>query len=498
MAGFLPLPPNHFRILRRPSRIQLAASLLFFLAADFVPAQCVDPASACAASIQGVPVSRLIDEQRPYTLDELIDLAEANHPHTRAAWERALQAADRVGIARSAYLPEFSLLAVFSDQRMINPFPKPLAPRGYTMAEIPTIAPMLALDYALFDSGQRHARLEQSKAEQLAAKASLERAHQDVAFDVIRAYYSLLTAQQRLDAANRVLATAHTTQQAIESQLENGRATLPDVLNARAATAQAEFNQAAADGLVREARVVLRESLGVEPSDQIRIAAPARTPDALAVTLSIADLVQDAQNKRPDLVRLQEDLKASSAEIRAAKAEQRPSLHLSANLGQTALWPTSDYGQLGNANQTTWNVGVNFHWSVFDAGKRNLETAVAQSRQKEAAAALEEKHDNVTRETWSAYLEFRTAMRKYDSALALRKAAQSSYDANFEAFRYGVKNFIDVTSAEKQLAEAEFTMVEAESSVWLSATRLEYATGHLLHSSVFTGRSTPQSAEKDR
>ena len=440
----------------------------------------------------------LLDEQKAYALDELIDLAEANHPRTREAWERALQAADRVGIARSAYLPEFSLLALFGDQRMINPFPKPLAPRGYTMAEIPTVAPMLALDYALFDSGKRRATLEQNKAEQLAAKAGLERAHQDVALNVVRAYYGLLTAQQRIEAANRVLATAHTTQQAIESQLENGRATLPDVLNARAATAQAEFNQESADGSMREARVLLRESLGVEPSDRIQIAAPAATPDALAVTLSIADLVREAQNMRPDLIQLQDDLKASTAEIRAAKAEQRPSLHLSANLGQTAIWPTTDYGQLGNANQTTWNVGVNFHWSVFDAGKRSLDVALAKSRQKEAAATLEEKQDSVTRETWSAYLDFRTAMRKYDAAQALRQAAQSSYDANFEAFRYGVKNFIDVTSAEKQLAEAEFTLVEAESSVWLSATRLEYSTGHLLHSSVFIHHDAAQDAGKDR
>src|SRR6266850_8136589 len=42
-----------------------------------------------------------IDAAKTYTLTELIDLAEAHNPATRAAWERARSQAADLGIARS-------------------------------------------------------------------------------------------------------------------------------------------------------------------------------------------------------------------------------------------------------------------------------------------------------------------------------------------------------------------------------------------------------------
>jgi hypothetical protein len=56
----------------------------------------------------------------------------------RTAWERAKQKADELGLAKSAYYPELESLAVFGDERLMNPFPKPLAPRGYVMVEVPS------------------------------------------------------------------------------------------------------------------------------------------------------------------------------------------------------------------------------------------------------------------------------------------------------------------------------------------------------------------------
>jgi outer membrane protein TolC len=444
----------------------------------------VDETEHCFRDVAVAATPVAVDSTRNYRLEELIDIAETNHPRTRMAWEQAKQAAERVGIARAAYLPELALLAYFGDERIINPFPKPLAPRGYTMVEMPTVAPKIGLAYALFDSGARHAQLDRAKAEQLAASAGFARTNQQVAYDLVRAYYAVLTGEQRLEAAEQVLRTARTTQEATEAELANGRATLPDVLNARAETARAEYDREAADGAVREARVALRDQMGVDPSDEIRIARPATTPEALEVTQSIEELVHEALADRPDLQQMFAQLKANEAGIRAAKANERPSLQLGAQLGQTALWPTSDYGQLGAADQTTWSAGVNFQWNLFDGGKRRAEVAAAQSAERERTAGLRDEQNRIARQVWTAYLGFRTAMRKHEAAASLKRAAQTSYAASFEAYKYGVKNYIDVAAAEKQLSESEFTLVASESEVWTSALELEFATGHLLRSGI--------------
>jgi len=212
-------------------------------------------AADCARNVLPVDRPAEVDPARAYSLAELIDIAEFNNPRTHIVWERAKQAAERLGIAKSAYFPVLSGLAAFADQRLIEPFPKPLAPRGYTMVEVPAVVPEITLDYLIFDFGKREAKVDTAIAEKIAAGANFIRANQEVAFRVATAYYKLLTAQERLAAAQETLKTAQTTQDAAEAQLNNGRSTLPDVLNARAETAQAVFDKESADGDEKIARI---------------------------------------------------------------------------------------------------------------------------------------------------------------------------------------------------------------------------------------------------
>jgi outer membrane protein len=495
--------PANWKPARSRQRDGCAASYIALLLAALVMhsphlhAQCqgqvtsIATASTCTVSATPVAAEAKIDAAHPYRLEELIDLAERNNPQTRIAWESAKQAADRLGIARSAYYPHLAALALFGDQRLINPFPKPLAPRGYVMVEIPVAEEELELEYNIFDFGRRSAKLESSKALRLAAVAAFQRTNQDVAFRVVTGYYNLLTAQERLAATRQIVKTAETTQQAAEAQLANGRATLPDLLNAKAATAQAAYDLEASIGAEAEARVTLREALGVEPSDEIAVATPEAAPLPAEIASSAEKLVEQAQLNRPDLKDLFERLHAANAEVSAAHAENRPSLHLQASGGQSSIWPTTSYGELGSANQSIWNVGIKFQWSLFDGGQRKNEVRLADSKRREAQEALRDKQDQVTHEVWSAYLQFRTAVRQQEAAETLLNSAQTSYDASLEAYKYGVKNLVDLVAAETQLAQARLARVQSRSNVQVGAVNLDYRTGNLLRQSAPLVQTSP-------
>jgi outer membrane protein TolC len=121
-------------------------------------------------------------------------------------------------------------------------------------------------------------------------------------------------------------------------------------------------------------------------------------------------------------------------------------------------------------------------WKVFDGGARRNELAAAQSKKREAQDELTEKRDQATREVWTAYIAFRTAVRKQQAAVSLLEAANESYSASLEAYKYGVKNLIDVVTAERQLAQARLSGVSARSQLFLEAVDLEFVTGNLLRS----------------
>src|SRR5262249_19220883 len=86
----------------------------------------------------------------------------------------------------------------------------------------------------------------------------------------------------------------------------------------------------------------------------------------------------------------------------------------------------------------------------------------------------------VQREVWISYIAFRTALRQEEAAVALLSAAETSYSASLDAYNYGVKNLVDVVTAEKQLALARLSSVSARSQVFTQAVRLESVTGSLL------------------
>jgi outer membrane protein TolC len=422
----------------------------------------------------------VLDPQKPYRLEELIDLAERTHPRTRIAWERVSQRAAELGLARSEWYPVLAAIALGANQHIINPFPKPLAPNGYTMVDLPAAEGALQLEYVLFDFGRRATLVDAAKTRRLAADAALFREAQSVAFDTAKAYYNLLTAGERMQAMTQILQTAQTTQTAAEAQLANGRATLPDVLNARAAAAQAVYDRAVAEGDQRIARVELREAVGVTPSEEIAIDQQLQLPDPDAVSRTIEDLVRQALKDRPDLEGLAREIHVAEDEIRAAHSSYRPTVTAASAYGETALWPLSDYGTLGNAARITWSATLKLNWTLFDGGRRHNELLLAESKQRAAQAELQLNQDHATREVWSAYLRFQTAVRRREAAESLLQAADTSYAASLEAYQYGVKNLIDVVSAEKQLSQARLAHVEARSELLVSAVSLQYATGTLL------------------
>jgi outer membrane protein TolC len=304
-----------------------------------------------------------------------------------------------------------------------------------------------------------------------------------VAFRVVTDYFNLITAQERLEASRQIVKTAQTTQDAAEAQLANGRSTLPDVLNAKAATAQAHYDLEASIGAADTARVVLRESLGVEPSDAIVVEQPTGLPLPTQVVESTANLVEAAMQQRPDLRAVSEKLRAANAGFKAAKSEYLPAIHLGASAAQQALWPSINVhgpNPLGNANQTVWSAAVTIQWTLFDGGLRRNEVLLADSKRREVQDEQREKADAIGREVWLAYVQFRTAVRQHEAAETLLKSANTSYDASLDAYRYGVKNLVDLVTAENQLAQARLAIVQSRSAVRINAANLDYATGTLL------------------
>ena len=383
----------------------------------------------------------------------VIDIAQRRNPATRVAWEQARQAAIDVGIARAAYLPALTASAVAGWEHVIFPFPSNLVPQGFIVFNAQEVYPQLTVKYLLLDFGGRAAAVEAAGQLSIAGNVAFTAAHQQLIFNVARAYFTLDGADAAVRAAQQGLADAQVVQQSAEALFGRGLDTIVDVQLARRATAQAHYDLAQANTAQHDAMYTLLAAMDLPPTTKMRVADATERPLPKRTALSVDDVLREALRRRPDLLAEVAKLRATDAEIAAARSALLPKISLGANVqGNIGRLSVDDSPYLGVVKPQGAAL-LNLGWPLTKADCcRTIE--LAQSQGEEASAALKERTDQALREVALAYDQVDTGLQQYDAAIALQNASEAAFHSASDSYAHGVGTLTDATSAQTGLATA--------------------------------------------
>jgi outer membrane protein TolC len=413
-----------------------------------------------------------IDPTKSYSLAELIDLAETHNPETHFAWERARAQAAALGIARSELFPTLAAAALSQTSREETYLGTLFYRQTFQDFQV-----ALDLNYTVFDFGARAGRIDAARGEVLAANFEFNDTHRRVIYQVEQAYYQLLNASGQEDAARASLSNAQAVQQSAEERLKNGLATLPDVLEARSATAQAEYELQAVLGAEEIAQGNLATALGTSPTEAIHVETLKELPTPNSVGVSVELAINRAFAQRPDLMRLVAEIRSSNATVREARAAYYPSLSVNVNPVAQSLYGLQQTLPWGHTAGLTGGLSLTLSWTVFDGGARKNNVVQAEANVRAAEAQANAARDEIANQVWAAYSKLNTAFRQRQAATALLEAASQSYDSALESYNYGLRNFLDVTAAQRTLAQARSTDVVARTQVLTALADLAFRTG---------------------
>lgn len=417
------------------------------------------------------------DPSKIYTLPELVDVAEQNNPETRVAWQNAKARAADLGVTKATLYPTLAALAL-ADSNRTNIFFTP----NYIRQTTGTFSPVLVLDYTIFDFGRRLDEVAISRNNLLAANFQFNNTHRQVIFQVMEAYYRVLNSKGQESAQEANLKNAQTVQDAAEARLHEGLATLPDVLEARSATAQADYDLQAAIGATEIAHGDLATALGISPSSQFQVESIEHVTIPQDLTDTVEKSIDRALTQRPDLMQQVEQLRAAGAEIKVAKTAYLPTLSFGGTGGVARTYAQQSLAPgVYSQTQETWDARLSLNWNLFDGFAREKRLARAKADQKQAAAEVDAIRDQVENQVWSAYSTARTALRQQKAAAALLAATSESYDAALQSYNFGVRSQIDVVSAQRALAVARTADVSARTQLLTGVAALAFQTGDLLH-----------------
>ena len=432
-----------------------------------------------------------IDPNHVYSLVELIDLAQRRNPATRVAWEQARQAAINVGIARAAYLPALTASAVAGWEHFVAAFPSNFVPQGFIVFNAQEVIPQLTVNYLLLDFGGRAAAVEAAGQISIAGNVAFTAAHQQLIFNVARAYFTLDGADAALRASRQALADAKVVQQSAEALSGRGLNTIVDVQLARRGTAQAQYDLAQAETAQHDAMYTLLAAMDLPPTTKLRVAGAAERPLPPRTARAVDNVLSDALRQRPDLLAQVAKLRATDAEIAAARSSLFPKISLSANVQGNISRINVDNSAYFPVTKPQGAALLKFEWPLYEGGLLQNKLSVALSKREEAGAALQERTDQALREVALAYDQVDTGLQQYDAAIALQTASEAAFHSASDSYAQGVGTFTDATSAQTGLATARAAVARAHTQSLINAAALAFATGELTSSTDFAA-ATPR------
>lgn len=190
------------------------------------------------------------------SLEECIQKAFRQNPALRSLQAQLVAAGKSVGLARSGFLPKFSLIFDYGWHEDKYRF---ASDSDYWMF-------MGMASWDLFEGSRNLARYKRSKAEYRQGEHELKSFRDALKLQVTQAYLSLQEAKSRLDLAQRALASAEENYRVIEANYREGMATQVDEIDAQVTLTEAQVNHASTRYEVYKTQARLENLMGMLPN----------------------------------------------------------------------------------------------------------------------------------------------------------------------------------------------------------------------------------------
>lgn len=405
----------------------------------------------------------------PLRFDSLAALTEyalANRPESRAAWYGIRAEAARLDAAAAARWPTLTGQISFTRSQAISS-------AGASVPTLHRYGPNLSLAWVLYDFGARAADIDAQHYQLVAALLNADRTLQDIVAEVEAAWFAVVAARGQAEAQAEQIAALATSLDAVDARLAGGLASRADRLRAQATLAEAQRTREAARRDLAKAEAQLKQASGVAQTQELALDWQTVPPaDAEAAEL-LADLLEEAGQRRPDLAALRAAAARAKSEAARARAARWPVIALTGNVGRTFFLEAS------RAPSTSNSIGANLTMPLFDGGRLAAEAHAAEREAERFAAEADARQREIALEVTQAWHDMRYAQATRAGVDVLFDSADESARAAEARYKAGLGSLLEWLTAQADRARARQTRAQADSD-WLAAfSRLNHALGRI-------------------
>ena len=399
-------------------------------------------------------------EETSLTLDEAVSIALRDNRDILLKTEDIKKAKAKIAEARSGLPPSLSVSGSWTDTR------------GLYTKDSNQIAGQAGVKQFLYKGGKTINTIKFSEYGVTIAQAVLDRVKLEILFNVKKAFYTFLLAQEFNRLNKQILDNTRSHIEMIEARYKNGQASQSDILRIKVSLAnvedayEASLNQAEAALSLFKNLLYLDEKTGIKPIGEFGY--------------ELREIAYDegflkAMQTRPEIRQYEAQEKAAQKSIVIAKADSRPSIyaswdyysrsHITGLTGATKNW--NDYNVLG----------ITFSWPIFDgwATKAKVEQAIVDL--KETQLMKEKTMKDIALELKNAYLGLKNAVSKIKSTQAQVDLYKDTLSVTEEKYKAGIASSLDLDDVSLGYTVSLFNQKLADYDYILAKAGFDKATG---------------------
>ncbi len=293
--------------------------------------------------------------------------------------------------------------------------------------------------------------------------------------NVAQSYFALRAFDAQTQLAETTLVTRQENVRLQKRRLDAGLIGQLDFSQAESEAASVLATLQAARQNRNNAESALAALLGRKPADilQPKVVRGETLGDLYTRQAVPGNLPADLISRRPDIVAAEQNLIAANADIGQARSAYFPKISITAGVGQQS----AEMANLFDPASLFWNLVGNLAQPVFRAGAIGALVAASNSRQQQALAQY-------TQSVQNAFKDVHDAMNNVDAGKDIATTTAQRIAALRETLRLsemrykaGYSSYLEVLSAQRDLSQAEFALVDVQRSQLASLVSLYKAVG---------------------
>lgn len=428
------------------------------------------PILLCSLLLSGLRNATAQEASKTWTLQECLDYAYQNNIQVRQSRNNQLSGIEDTKQAKAALFP--SLVASTTQSYTNYPSSEVTDNNSYTGTY------GITAGMTIFEGGKLRTEVKRQKVQNQMDALSVEESVNDIRIAIVQAYMQCLYAADAV-RINRSTAEASKAQRdRAEEMLRTGSISRVDFAQLQSQYSSDEYQIVVAGSTLDNYKLQLKQLLELDIMEEMNPAVPGvKEENVLKALPPKNEVYETALKVMPQIRRGELGIEAAKLEEKSARAGFFPSISISASVG-TGHMSNNDFESGSQIwNRFNENVGLTLNIPIFSNRKNRTAVNKAKIALNDSYLEWTSLQKELLRNVESAYLDAVSAQAQYLSAREKEKYARESYELTSEQFRVGVKNTVELITAQNEYSAAQQQVLQAKYLTLLSIELLNIYQG---------------------